>query len=90
MQVPQRIGGTTHIPVASMRLKLVRDGLGDFEYLRMLSALRGRNATLRLMSRVATSMYNWTADPTMLLETKATIGEAIEKALEGSARRTVD
>eukprot|EP01052_Picozoa_sp_SAG31_P001374 SAG31_NODE_47_length_30979_cov_41.708841_8_plen_685_part_00 len=79
---PQRIGGTTHIPVASMRLKLVRDGLGDFEYLRMLSTLRGRDVTLQLASRVATSMYNWTVDPMVLLETKAAIGEAIETALE--------
>ena len=72
-----------------MRLKLVRDGLGDFEYLRMLAALRGRDATLSAMSRVATSMYNWTADPTVLLETKVAIGEAIEKALdEGGAPRT--
>jgi hypothetical protein len=83
---PEKIGGTTHIPVASLRLKLVRDGLGDFEYLRLLSALRGRGTTLRLMSRVATSMYNWTTDPAVLLETKAAIGEAIEESILAANR----
>ncbi len=34
---PDRIGGTTHIPVASLRLKMLRDGMEDYEYLKLLS-----------------------------------------------------
>ena len=34
---PARIGGSTHIPVASLRLKMLRDGMEDFEYLKLLS-----------------------------------------------------
>ncbi len=34
---PARIGGTTHIPVASIRLKMLREGMEDFEYLKLLS-----------------------------------------------------
>src|SRR5205807_6061133 len=30
---PGQIGGTTHIPVASYRLKMLREGLEDYEYL---------------------------------------------------------
>ena len=30
---PSQIGGTTHVPVASYRLKMVREGLEDYEYL---------------------------------------------------------
>jgi uncharacterized protein (TIGR03382 family) len=34
---PDRIGGKTHIPVASLRLKMIREGMEDFEYLKALS-----------------------------------------------------
>ncbi len=34
---PDKIGGQTHIPVASLRLKMLREGMEDFEYLKLLS-----------------------------------------------------
>jgi hypothetical protein len=34
---PDKIGGTTHIPVASLRLKMLREGMEDYEYLKLLS-----------------------------------------------------
>jgi hypothetical protein len=34
---PARIGGATHVPVASIRLKMIREGMEDFEYLTLLS-----------------------------------------------------
>jgi uncharacterized protein (TIGR03382 family) len=34
---PAAIGGQTDIPVASLRLKLLREGMEDFEYLKALS-----------------------------------------------------
>ncbi|WP_242361164.1 DUF4091 domain-containing protein [Anaeromyxobacter sp. SG17] len=34
---PAKIGGTTHIPVASIRLKMIREGMEDYEYLKLLS-----------------------------------------------------
>jgi MYXO-CTERM domain-containing protein len=34
---PARIGGTTDIPVASLRLKMIRAGMQDYEYLKLLS-----------------------------------------------------
>jgi hypothetical protein len=33
---PDRIGGTSHVPVSSLRLKLLREGMEDFEYLKAL------------------------------------------------------
>jgi hypothetical protein len=41
---PARIGGRTDIPVASMRLKLIREGLEDFEYLHLLAQRGDRGA----------------------------------------------
>jgi hypothetical protein len=34
---PSRIGGSTDIPVASLRLKMIREGMEDYEYLKALS-----------------------------------------------------
>jgi hypothetical protein len=34
---PAKIGGTTHIPVASIRLKMIREGMEDYEYLKRLA-----------------------------------------------------
>jgi Domain of unknown function (DUF4091) len=43
MGTPDRIGGTQTIPVESLRLKLIRDGYEDYEYLRFLER-RGQGA----------------------------------------------
>jgi MYXO-CTERM domain-containing protein len=34
---PAKIGGTSHIPLASLRVKLIREGMEDYEYLKALS-----------------------------------------------------
>ncbi|MBI5477621.1 MAG: DUF4091 domain-containing protein [Deltaproteobacteria bacterium] len=36
---PARIGGATHIPVASIRLKMIREGMEDYEYLKRVADL---------------------------------------------------
>src|SRR5439155_24718320 len=36
---PSIIGGITDIPVASIRLKMIRDGFEDFEYMKLVSDL---------------------------------------------------
>lgn len=36
---PAKIGGSTHIPVASIRLKMIREGMEDYEYLKRVAAL---------------------------------------------------
>jgi len=33
------IGGTRHIPIASLRLKMIREGMEDYEYLKMMEKL---------------------------------------------------
>lgn len=38
---PARIGGSSHVPVASLRLKMIREGMEDFEYLALLASLGG-------------------------------------------------
>jgi hypothetical protein len=34
---PAKIGGTSHIPIASLRIKMIREGMEDYEYLKALA-----------------------------------------------------
>jgi len=41
---PSKIGGATHIPIASIRLDLMREGMEDYEYLKLCSAYNSATA----------------------------------------------
>ena len=34
---PAKIGGTTHVPLASLRIKMIREGMEDYEYFKALA-----------------------------------------------------
>ncbi len=60
---PARIGGTTAVPVPSIRLAHIRDGMEDYEYLRLLSTA-GDSAYADMVSRmVITNAYTFDNDP---------------------------
>lgn len=44
---PARIGGTSHVPIESLRLRHIRDGLEDYELLRLVAATKGGAALAR-------------------------------------------
>jgi hypothetical protein len=48
------VGGATHIPLASLRMKMVREGLEDYEYM----ALLGPNWKSFVLSQIATVFPN--------------------------------
>ena len=65
---PDVIGGTHPIPVESMRLKRIRDGREDYEYLRILAA-RGQRSTAtavirELFGSPSIAMQSATVNPT--------------------------
>jgi len=74
---PDVIGGTTHIPIESVRLKQIRDGLEDYEYFLQLEQLRGRDAVLAELAQVITNTYTYTGDPEAMLSIRRSIGDAI-------------
>lgn len=78
---PSDIGGTTHIPIESIRLKQIRDGLEDYEYLLQLEQVLGRAAVLALISTVMTNTYTYTSDPASLLGLRQSIGEMLDADL---------
>ena len=75
---PDTIGGSTQIPVESIRLKRIRDGLEDYEYLKLLARLASPAEAQRLARRVADRAFDWDHDPAHLLSTRAEIARRLD------------
>lgn len=81
---PAKIGGTTHIPVESIRMKQIRDGVEDYDYLKTLETFDPKAA-----KAFADKLFPhaWSAGdiaPEQLLETRREIAHAIAKHTGGS------
>lgn len=77
---PDVIGGKTDIPVASIRLALIREGLEDYEYLRLYARAAGRAKAEALAASVAPKTYRWTHDAARLFTARHRMAEAIDRA----------
>jgi hypothetical protein len=75
---PARIGGRTEVPVGSVRLALVREGLEDYEYLRAFQDRFGRAAALALARKVARRTFDWEHDPRVLYLVRHEIATALD------------
>ncbi len=74
-----RIGGTTDFPLESIRLKLIREGMEDYEYLRLYEAKFGRDATLALAKSVFPDVAGGRAStPEQLYAVRKTIADALD------------
>jgi hypothetical protein len=74
---PAKIGGTTPIAVPSVRLKLIRDGMEDFEYLHALDAAGDgafATSTARAFITDATTFDN---DPAALQAARQALGDRL-------------
>jgi hypothetical protein len=75
---PSRIGGETHIPIESLRLKLIREGLEDYEYL-VLAARAGRSDLADAVARgLAPRTYDWEHGPDAVFDARRALAEALE------------
>ena len=72
---PQDIGGSTHIPVPSIRLQLLREAFSFFDELSLLAGQGRSDAADAIVDRLVTSPSQWSHDP-----------EAYERAREDAAR----
>ena len=75
---PARIGGKTPIPIESLRLKAIRDGLEDFEYLTLAHELGLDAQAQKAAHALARSGYEITADPSVWERTRAELADAIK------------
>jgi hypothetical protein len=73
------IGGKTDIPIESIRLKLIREGLEDYEYLVLLSKHDGDAAVSDLVGRIVTNAYSYDRHPDRLYALRRQIAERISK-----------
>jgi MYXO-CTERM domain-containing protein len=74
---PEKIGGTTQVPIPSLRLKHIRDGVEDYEYLAMLVKLGDPELARKLARDVAPAAYRISDDPNIILEARRTAGRRI-------------
>jgi hypothetical protein len=73
---PARIGGTTHIPIASIRLKMIREGMEDYEYLR-LAAQRDPLKTMDIANTLFPTAFSTEATPQALMNARKALAELI-------------
>jgi hypothetical protein len=71
------IGGAVPVPVASMRLKLIRDGMEDFEYLNLLSQAGQSSFAATISSTFIQNAYTFNNDPSALTSARMAIGELL-------------
>ncbi len=85
---PGCIGGTTDIPVESIRLKRMRDGREDYEYLRLAAskpetAGLARSTALGLLGgNIDTAAYSSTFSQSALDAARKTLGDALDQPVD--------
>ncbi|BAY24253.1 hypothetical protein NIES2100_40470 [Calothrix sp. NIES-2100] len=65
--------------VPSMRLKWMRDGVEDYEYIEMMKKVSGKDAALKITRKVASDWDNWTRNPQVLESVRQEMGNQIER-----------
>ena len=63
--------------IASIRLKQIREGLEDYEYLAILERRRGRAVVQGMVKKIARSWHDWDGDARHLLEVRTEIARSI-------------
>jgi uncharacterized protein (TIGR03382 family) len=83
---PAKIGGTTHIPVASLRLKMIREGMEDYEYLKILSDLGDAALAKEVADGLFPNAYSTERSPELLMAARERIaGRIVELMPPGGA-----
>jgi len=74
---PSKIGGSSEVPVPSLRLKHIRDGVEDYEYLAMLVKLGDAALAEKLARDVVPTAHRISDNPNLILEARRTAGRRI-------------
>ena len=76
---PRRIGGRSDIPIESIRLKLIREGMEDYEYLALLASISGRKTADDFAAKNVKQAYRWEARPEPFLSVRKDMGETLHR-----------
>ncbi|MBI3802563.1 MAG: DUF4091 domain-containing protein, partial [Nitrospirae bacterium] len=82
---PDQIGGKSQIPIESIRLKLLREGMEDYEYLALLKGLGEEAFAQQQAARLVTNTYTWSKDPALLYEAREKVALQILSHLNPAA-----
>ncbi len=80
---PSRIGGTKHIPVASIRLKMIREGMEDYEYLAKLASLGFGNEAQAIATGLFPRAFETEVAPEALMSARERLGARIAELTAG-------
>jgi len=80
---PAKIGGATHVPVASIRLKQIREGMEDYEYLKLVSDLGDARLAREVAAGLFPAPYETEVAPARLLEARAKLARRIVELTGG-------
>ncbi|MBI5543885.1 MAG: DUF4091 domain-containing protein [Deltaproteobacteria bacterium] len=82
---PERIGGSTHVPIESLRLKHLRAGLQDYEVLSVARSLGLRREAEAFAGELAPQPYEIARDPEKWKRARERLNAAIEAQMKASA-----
>jgi hypothetical protein len=74
---PEIVGGTTHIPIASIRLKMIREGMEDFEYMKILERAGLRQGVMKKLNKIITNAYKYSHNSSRLLKIRSELANLI-------------
>ncbi|HEX8907811.1 MAG TPA: glycoside hydrolase domain-containing protein [Anaeromyxobacteraceae bacterium] len=72
-----KIGGKTDIPVASLRMKMIREGMEDYEYLKLLAAAGGADDAKKIAQQLFVHPWQSEVKPADLMAARQTIANKI-------------
>jgi uncharacterized membrane protein YgcG len=72
-----RIGGSTDIPIASIRLKMIREGMEDYEYLKILEDAGDGAYARQIVDALFPHPYQTEVTPAALLAARTALAERI-------------
>ncbi len=75
---PARLGSAAHLPIASLRLKHLRDGLEDFEYLALARAVGAEGAVRAFAQAVVPLPWQIERSPARWAQAREELARAIE------------
>ena len=75
--LPARIGGHTDIPIESIRLKQIREGMEDYEYLALIAEARGPKAADSFADRIVQKPWSSESRPENFARVRHEMGELL-------------
>lgn len=75
---PSRLGVSKHMPVESLRLKAIRDGLEDYEYFALLERLGDKETAMKAAKSIVPTGYSIEPSPAAWQAMREKVGAAIK------------